>query len=92
MLAEVAELAAVIYWAIGGNDENEPPHDEGIMTAEEHREFVDFLKQLMKGETTARRSKSGKCDVRPHLAQTAWQLNRSTETRLAQYTAPPRSS
>lgn len=52
-LADVAALAEMMYWAVGGEDGKEPPHDSDIMTAEQNTEYAAFLRKLMERETTA---------------------------------------
>lgn len=51
--AEVALAAKMVWFACGGSDTTEPPHDEGIMSTEHHAVFVAFLRELMDGETNA---------------------------------------
>jgi hypothetical protein len=53
-LAEVGELAKVVWSATGGTDTDAPPYDESIMTPDEHAQFVGFLKALKDGSLTAR--------------------------------------
>lgn len=46
-LAEVAAIARVVWNAVGGTDESQPPHDEEIMSVAHHQWFTSVLQRMM---------------------------------------------
>lgn len=50
---EVMAGIRAIWMAAGGTETADPPHDSGIMTAEQHAQFVSFMRELMAGKTEA---------------------------------------
>lgn len=50
-LAEVAAVARIVWVAVGGTDETEPPHDKDIMSVAAHAEFVSHLRRMMDSKT-----------------------------------------
>ncbi len=55
-LAEVAAAAKLVWNAVGGTDESEPPHDADIMSVAAHAEFVSHLRRMMEGKTEGARA------------------------------------
>lgn len=47
--SELSEMARTAWFAAGGTDEKEPPHDADIMTADQHAKFVANLFRMMNG-------------------------------------------
>jgi hypothetical protein len=50
---EVISLAKIIWWAVGGTAEAEPPLAGEVLTAEGHNQYVAFLQRLVAGELDA---------------------------------------
>lgn len=50
---EVIDLAKIVWWAVGGTAEAEPPLAGGVLTAEGHAQYVVFLRRLIAGELDA---------------------------------------
>lgn len=48
--ADIMSAAKIVWQAVGGKDDQDPPYDEGIMSKEGYDEFVSFLKRIMTGE------------------------------------------
>lgn len=46
-LAEVALVTRMVWEAAGGTDSKDPPYDAGIMTVDQHAEFVEFLRRMI---------------------------------------------
>ncbi len=53
---EISQIARVAWMAAGGTDTTEPPYDSDIMTADQHRAFVDNLKRMMDGKVESART------------------------------------
>lgn len=50
-LAEVAAAAGIVWNAVGGTGETEPPHDKEVMSSAAHAEFVSHLRRMMDAKT-----------------------------------------
>lgn len=50
-LAEVAAAAGIVWNAVGGTNETEPPHDKEVMSRAAHAEFTSHLRRMMESKT-----------------------------------------
>ena len=50
---EVISLAKIVWWAVGGTAEAEPPLAGEVLVAEGHAQYVAFLRRLIAGELDA---------------------------------------
>jgi len=76
--AEVAEAASMVWIAVGGTEESDPPFDSEIMNEEQYWDFVSFIKDLMEKGAEARTAH----EEIYHLANLIWPPKLKSEGRV----------
>jgi len=74
-LAEVADMAKVAWRMAGGTRESQPPFDREIMNEEQYQEYVNFLRKLFEGKSSALEAH----DLLYEMANRIWPKEKKTD-------------